>query len=191
LVVAVLAACAGSPFVRVVPSPSSSPSLVNSDPKCKGVKLLANRTYDHIAVYRWRKSGTVYVAEPTGLDGSLATGAEFTSPNDMPSSAVTVTFNPRGQQLLHEVTAEAAAASHRSLINVPEGYLAVLVGLTDEQIANWSDPVVQKKALRPVEEGGNLLVNAIVRDALSGNQLNVYQVKDLPTACSLTAKRTA
>jgi hypothetical protein len=130
------------------------------------------------------------VAEPTGLDGSMATSAGFTYLNNQPSPAVLVTFDPKGQQLLHDLTAEAVAASHGRSIDTPEGHLAVLVGLTEAQVAAWSDPVVQQKALKPVEEGGNLLSNGFVVHAFTGNQLIVYQGQDLPTACSLLAKRT-
>jgi hypothetical protein len=154
------------------------------------VKLLADRTVDRIAVYRWRKSGANYVAEPTGLDGSLATGAKFNPAPQLPEDrSVIVTFNTQGQQLLVQLTAEAATASRSGTIDTPEGHLAVLVGLTDQQLAGWSDPSVQQKALTPVEQGGNLLANGVVRQPFTGNQLTVYFGKDLPTACSLTAMR--
>lgn len=185
---ALLTSCAGSPFVRTSPSPS--PTFVNTDQRCKGVKPHADRTVDRIAVYRWRKSGANYVPEPTGLDGSLATSAKFNPAPLIPEDrSVIVTFNTQGQRLLDQLSAEAATASRSGTIDTPEGHLAVLVGLTDEQLAGWSDPSVRQKALTPVEQGGNLLANPVVRQPLTGNELMVYFGKDLPTACSLTAMR--
>lgn len=137
-------ACAGSPIVS---SPTATgPVLVNLDPRCRGAKLQPNRTVQHIAVYRWRKSGSGYIPEPTGLDGSLAIDAKFNPQQPPMDHWVLVTFNSRGQALLDPLSTAAAAATHAGIPgslspDSPDGQLAVFVGLTDDQVANWDDPI--------------------------------------------------
>ena len=179
-----LSACGGTPF-QSAPTPTTA--WVNGDPRCKGLAILPERTIGHLAFYRWRKSANGYVAEPTGLDGSLATRAQFnTTPYPNPQ-AVLVTFNARGRQLLHQLTGELAqppTASNDS----PENHLPTLLGLTDYQRAHWADPAVQKPALRPLDQGGNLLDDPVVIGAaFAGGEVLANLAGDLTTTCSLTA----
>jgi hypothetical protein len=179
----------GSRLGQASPSPAPQSSIVNTDPRCKGIRLLPDRVFQRIAVYRWRSSGSAFVAVPTGLDGSMAADAIFNpSPNQPDDRSVIVFFNARGQALLDQLTTEIAIyQSAGPISDTPVHHLAVLVGLTDQQVANWADPVVAEKALMPIEQGGNLLSNGVVLTPFTGNQLIVYFGPDLPTACSLTA----
>jgi hypothetical protein len=173
----------GSQFFRTGPS-HSRPSLVNTDPRCHGVQLLPDRSFQRIVVYRWRNAGTGFVTEPTGLDGSMAIDAGF---NPLPAQPddhnVIVNFNPEGQVLLDQITAEIAVHHDAGPFKeTPANHLPVLVGLSDQQIANWADPEVARKALIPVEEGGNLLSNGLVVEPFRGNRLIVYTGADLPSS---------
>jgi hypothetical protein len=102
--------------------------------------------------------------------------------------SVIVTFNLQGQALLDRLTAEIAIPRMEGPISdTPDHHLPILVGLTDQQVANWADPAVAAKALTPVEQGGNLLSNGLVVEAFRGNELIVYFGTDLTIGCSLTA----
>jgi hypothetical protein len=192
LIVAVLvgpsALTAGSRFFRTSQSPAPA-ALVNSDPRCNGVRLLPDRSFRDIAVYRWRESGSTFAAEPTALKGALAIKATFNLDSTQPDDrSVIVFFNPTGQELLDQLTAEIVAPKTAgSISDTPASHLPVLVGLTKEQLDNWANRDVAQKALMPVEQGGNLLSNGLVVQAFTGNQLTVYFGADLLTACSLTA----
>jgi hypothetical protein len=187
LIVAVMAA----PSVLTLGSHRipSSPPLVNTDPRCKGIRLLPDRTFQRIAVYRWRNSGSTFVAEPAGINGSMVTDASFLDATQPDDRSVVVYFNAHGQAVLDQLTAEIAIPQTTGVISdTPEHHLPVLIGLTDEQVATWANSAVARKALMPVEQGGNLLSNGLVIQPFTGNQLLVYFGSDLSTACSLTAR---
>jgi hypothetical protein len=180
----------GSRHIRTSPSPSPS-SLVNPDPRCKGIQLNPERTYQRIAVYRWRKSGSAYVAVPTGLDGSMVTDARFNPyPNQPNDNTVVFYLNSEGHDLLDKLTSEIAVPQTSGGTSpAPDNYLAWFVGLTDAQVANWSDPAVAQRAVLPLDQGGNLMANALVLQRITGNQVALAFLGELPAACSLTAHR--
>ncbi len=189
-----LAGCSNSTATPITsPSGPAAVGMINESPLCRGIQLSTDRRLQDLAVFSWQRFGDGSRPVPTGLTGSMAVSSRIAPlsqleriqgdpPND---NYVVIQFTGTGAALLRSVTQAAASTEHVGQPIPPEGYIGFFLGLTDSDIAAW--PSVGQMLMQPIANGGKLLENAVVVQAVSSGELLVYVGSDLETGCSLTA----
>jgi hypothetical protein len=188
-----LEGCSGSAPAAISPTSSPGPGLVNTNPLCRGVRLLPERQLKYLGVYSWQRQGSGYRPVPTGLTGGMAASTRIAPlsqieriqgdpPND---NYVVVQYGGAGASLLRSVTQTASAAAQAGQTVPPEGHMGIFLGLTDSDIAAW--PSMEQTLMLPITSGGKLVSNPVALAAITGGELMIFVGSDLGTGCSLTA----
>ena len=126
-----------------------------------------------------------YRPQLSALTGDMVSGASASTDQSGLNWVVNLTFDSRGSAIFGKLTQDAVAACPQG--DCAERHIGEWLDLTQADIDHWDDPGYAAKLVLPVDQGGKLLTNPTINEAILGGQAQISgsftqaSAKDLAT----------
>lgn len=114
-----------------------------------------------------------YRPEISALTGDMVSSASASTDSSGLNWVVNLGFDSRGAAIFGKLTTDAFNACPQAGSDCAERHIAEWLDLSQEDIDHWDDPGYAQKLALPVDQGGKLLTNPVINEAILGGQAQI------------------